>query len=183
MSAYSQKGKLIKVAAKKAVVAQADNLTAELLEKKSYFKLYMLSGKDSMQLQTMPLKLGTGLPTDVKIIPFTAKGTKLYSVSWNEKNTIGDAKTKLENIAETHTQIWDVSNKTMLYDNVQTVDNISEVVWLDPNKTASKTVEKIKRDGFELTITPQGDLILKNKTQQDKMTYDAAQKKFVAVKK
>lgn len=181
VNAYCQKGKKsTKVAsAAKTVLAKSENLTAELLQNKDSYKFYLLSGKDSLVIKFISGKIENKLPADCKITPFTAKGTKLYSISWLEKSTVGDAKTKLENITETHTEIWDVANKAKVYDNVQTVNNITEIVWLDPNKTASKTQEKIRRDGFELTLTPEGDLLLKNKTQQDKFAYDPAQKKFV----
>jgi hypothetical protein len=177
------KAKVTTVAAKKTILAKAETISAELLEKKDNYKFYLLAGKDSILIKNISGKIGTNVPADCKITPFTAKGTKLYSVSWVEKNTVGDAKTKLENITETHTEIWDVPNKAQLYANTKMVDNISEIVWLDPNKTASKTVDKIRRDGFELTLLPDGDINIKNKTQEDRLTFDAAQKKYVSVKK
>lgn len=187
VASYGQKKKPAKgkavaktTAAKKSVLAKADNLSAELLEKKDSYRFYAMSGTDTLSSKSIPKK--NGAPADCKITPFGAKGAKLYAISWVEKYSTGDAKTKLENTTETHTEIWDEGTKTKLYDNTQKVINISEIVWLDANKTASKTVEKIRRDGFELTVTPEGDLLLKNKTQQDRLTYDAAQKKFVAKK-
>lgn len=180
---YSQKSKkpIKATAAKKTVLAKSEHISAELLEKTANYKFYLLAGKDSILIKDITGKIGTNIPTDCKITPFTAKGTKLYSVSWIEKTTVGDAKTKLENILQTHTEIWDIPSKAKILDNVQTVNNISEIVWLDPNKTASKTVDKIRRDGFEFTLAPNGDISLKNKTQEDKLTYDAAQNKFVSL--
>ncbi|HLA54925.1 MAG TPA: hypothetical protein VK623_02395 [Flavobacterium sp.] len=177
------KTKTATTTAKKTTLAKAETLSAELLEKKDNYKFYLLAGKDSILIKNISGKIGTNVPTECKITPFTTKGAKLYSVSWIERNTVGDAKSKLENITETHTEIWDVPNKAQLYANTQMVDNISEIVWLDPNKTASKTVEKIRRDGFELTLLPDGDINIKNKTMEDKLTYDAAQKKYVSAKK
>jgi hypothetical protein len=183
-SGYSQKNKPVAKApaAKKTVLAKSENITLELSEKKDSYRFYMLNGKDSVMIKFIQGRIGTNVPMDGKITPFTTKGTKLYSVTWIEKSTIGDAKTKLENITETHTEIWNIATKTKLFENVQKVNNITEIVWLDPNKTASKTQEKIRRDGFELTLTPEGDIILKNKTQQDKMAYDASQKKYISKK-
>jgi hypothetical protein len=183
-SGYSQKKKPVAKApaAKKTVLAKSENITLELSEKKDSYRFYMLNGKDSVMIKFIQGRIGTNVPMDGKITPFTTKGTKLYSVTWTEKSTIGDAKTKLENITETHTEIWNIATKTKLFENVQKVNNITEIVWLDPNKTASKTQEKIKRDGFELALTPEGDIMLKNKTQQDKMTYDAGLKKFISKK-
>lgn len=168
-----------------AALAKADNITAELTENKVGYKFYLLiSGKgkaDTLMVKTSPVKNGT-YPIDCKIKPFTAKGAKLYLVNWNEKTVVGDAKSKLENITYTHSEIWDIANKARVFENTQTVNNITEIVWLDPNKTASKTVDKIRRDGFEFTLTPDGDVVLKNKTQQEKLSFDAAQKKYIAAK-
>jgi hypothetical protein len=186
LSAYSQKSKSsktgAKTAAKKTVLAKNAAFATELQEKNNGYKLYVLSGKDSLQLKTMSTAKPENLPADAKLTPFAAKGAKLLSVSWNEKYTTGDPKSKVEAITETHTQIWDVAAKTKLFENVQKVNNITEIVFLDPNNTASKTVDKIRREGFELSLTPEGDIILKNKTQQDKLGYDAAQKKFLPKK-
>jgi len=184
LTAYSQKKKTTAKAPaiNKTILAKTGNISVELIEKKDTYKFYMMSGKDSLLIKFIQGRIGTNVPMDCKITPFTAKGAKLYSLTWTEKSTVGDAKTKLENITETHTEIWDVTAKTKLYENIQKVINITEIVWLDPNKTASKTQEKIRRDGFELTLTPEGDILLKNKTQQDKLTYDTAQKKFVSKK-
>lgn len=181
--AFAQKGKKTSAQpnAKKKVLAKSENITAELLEKKDNYKFYLLVGKDSLTIKSPSGK--ANVPVDCKIVPFTAKGTKLYSISWIEKSVVGDAKTKIENITYTHTQIWDIAGKAKIMDNVQMVNNITEIVWLDPNNTASKTVDKIRRDGFEFILTKDGDVILKNKTQEDRFSYDAAQKKFVGKKK
>jgi hypothetical protein len=69
-----------------------------------------------------------------------------------------------------------------VFENVQTVNNVSEIVWLDPNKTASKTVEKIKRDGMECAVSGECEVTLKNKTSQQVLVYDKAAGKFVPKK-
>ena len=183
---YSQKKKAVDPASTQiATLAKADNITAQLIENKAGYKFYLLvnsTGKpDTLFLKKSPVKNGT-YPTDCKIKQFTVKGTKLYLVNWNEKTVVGNAKTRLENITYTHSEIWDISKKIRLLENIQTTNNITEIVWLDPNSTASKTVEKVRREGFEFTLTPDGDIMLKNKTQQDKLTYDAAEKKYIAMK-
>lgn len=165
---------------KKTMLAKSDNLSAELLEKKDAHLFFALAGKDTLFSKSVPKKDGT--PADVKITGFTSGGTKLYFISWHQKKKIGDAKTKLEDITETRTEVWDVAAKKMVFENTYTVNNITEIVWLDANKTASKTEEKIRRGGMECTLSAQGDIILKNKSQESKLAFDAKQQKFVAKK-
>ncbi|HEY0090842.1 MAG TPA: hypothetical protein VGB43_00020 [Flavobacterium sp.] len=187
ISGYSQKSKKpAKNAGKVTVLAKAENLTAALIDHKGSHAFYLLNSKagktDSLLIKAIVNKSASDLPAEGKIMPFSAKGNKLYLVTWKEKSTTGDAKSRLEITTETHSQIWDLDLKASVFSNVQKVINISEIVFLDPNKNASKTVEKVRRDGFELTLEPVGDIILKNKTQQDKLAYDAASRKYVAVK-
>lgn len=184
-SVYGQKAKKTapksKVAtAKKTALAKSDNLTAELLEKKDAHLFFTLAGKDT--LFSKPVQKKDGTPAEVKIVPFTSGGAKLHLISWQQNKKIGDAKTKLENITESRSEVWDVAAKKMVFENTYTVNNITEVVWLDANKTASKTEEKIRRGGAECTLSAQGDIVLKNKSQESKLTYNAAQQKFVAKK-
>lgn len=113
LSAYCQKNKKpVKApAAKKTVLAKSENITAELSEKKDSYRFYMLAGKDTLLIKYISGRIGANVPADCKITPFTANGTKLHSISWVEKSVVGDAKTKLENITETHTEIWNIPNK------------------------------------------------------------------------
>lgn len=166
--------------AAKGTLAKTDVAAVEWREKGKETHIYYLAGKDTVMLKTNEGKLPEVLP-GCSIKPFTAQGTPLCLVSWQEKTVQGDAKSKLENITTTHYRVIDPAQKTVLHENYYAVANITEIVWLDPNKTASKTVEKVRREGFELSLTPQGDLLLANKTQQDKMGYDAATKKYVAL--
>lgn len=182
-SAQSQKKKTpAKAAAKKNVMAKSGTMAAEWREGKSGNQIYFLNGKDTVALKSVSGKMPEIPATGCKVTPFNAKGTPLCLVSWQEKSTVGDAKSKLENITKTEYRIVDPAQKTVLHENAYTVNNITEIVWLDPNNTASKTIDKVRRDGFELTVDPQGDLVLANKTQQDKMAFDAATKKYAAVK-
>lgn len=164
---------------KKLVLAKVGEVAAEQLEKKNGVLFYALAGKDT--LFSSAIEKGAA-PSDVKITPVSAGSTKLHSISWNQKKKIGDPKAKLENITESHTEIWNAAAKKRVFENTNSVNNITEIVWLDPNKTASKTVEKVRREGMECSVSPQGDVILKNKTSESRLAYDAALQKFVAKK-
>jgi len=182
LSAFGQKKKpAAKPAAtsKKTTLAKAENLSAEIFEKKNGLLFYALTGKDTLFSHPLPKD---GAPTEVKVMAFSSGAAKLHGISWNQKKKVGDPKVKLENITESHTEIWDVTSKKRVFENTNSVNNITEVVWLDPNKTASKTVEKVRREGMECNLMPNGDVVLKNKSQETKYCYDAAGQKF-AVKK
>ena len=188
LPAYSQKSKKPAKAstAKITVLAKTGNLTAALTDQKGSAAFYLLSAKngktDSLLVKAIFNKAVENLPSECKITLFTTKGQKLHLLSWNEKSTTGDVKSKQEITTETHSQVWDVAAKKMVYANVNKVINITEIVFLDPGKNASKTVEKVRRDGFEFGLTTEGDITLKNKTQQEKLSYDAAEKKYVGFK-
>lgn len=122
------------------------------------------------------------MPSDCKITPFNSKGVKFYAVSWTEK-AITETKLKTEEATTTFTEICDFTSKSKVLSNAQTTTKISEIVFLDKNQTVSETREKVRREGFEFSITPDGDVILKNKSQENRLSYNATEKKFVGMKK
>ncbi len=187
LSSNAQKPKAkTKSVSKTQSLAKAEGVQAILIEQTGPAVFYVVSGAgktaDSLLVKTVIDKSAEKLPKEVKLKKLSLKGAPLIYVGWTEKKTLGDAKTKLENIVETHSEIWDPATKSRVFENTQTVNNITEIVWLDANKTASKTVDKIRRDGFEFTLNPDGGISLKNKTQQESLSYDADQKKYIAAK-
>ena len=175
---YSQKKKkgAKKTAATPTALAKIDNLTAELIRNNFYIFVNNKPKKDTLVVKSFE---GKKSPADVKIVPFASKGTPLYAISWTEV-TVTETKLKTETATVIMTQIWDVVSKTKVLDNSQTTTNIKEIVFLS-NTQASETREKVRREGFEFTLLPEGDVLLKNKTQENKMTYDATLKKFVNI--
>lgn len=159
------------------VVAKADNLTAEII--KNNFYLFANNGKSK---DTLSKKTFQNLPTETKILGFKSKGNKLYFLTWNEKTIIQTA-TKTEDKTFTNSEIFDVSSRTKVFTNIQIATKIKEQVFLDRLKNASETQERLRNEGFVVTLLPDGDLSLKTKTQENKMTYDAAQKKYIDLKK
>jgi hypothetical protein len=180
VSANAQKKKTAAKPAIKAssVLAKADNLTAEIVKNK--FCVFVTNGKVKDSLFSRPFDPAKTLPMDAKIMPFKAKGTQLYAVIWTQKN-VSESKLKNEEAVTTFTEIWDAAAKKQIIANSQITTKVSEIVFLDKNKTVSETQQKMRREGFELTITPEGDIVLKNKTQENKMSYDVAKQQFVNV--
>ncbi|MFI0491807.1 hypothetical protein [Flavobacterium sp.] len=174
---YSQKKK-IKEKQSSSVLAKSDNITAEVIKN----NFYLFIANKGAEKETILLKSieGNKLPTECKIIPFTTKGVKLYSVSWTE-NKVTETKLKTEDMTTTYTEICDVTTKTKLLSNAQTINKIKEIHFLDANKNASETIQRVRNEGLILSLTKDGDVILKGKTQENKLTYNPTEAKFVNV--
>jgi len=175
---YSQKKKPV---AKKGpvaaniVVAKIDNVSAEVAKDNFYLFFTVKTRKDTIRIKNVDPKK---LPANGKIIPFTAKGTPLYAVSWTE-TSVTETKLKKEEAVTTFTDVYDIHSKARILENAQTTTSISEIVYLDAKQTVSETQQKLRKEGFEFSLAPTGDIVLKNKAQENKLTYDAAEKKFV----
>lgn len=187
---FAQKKKTTaKATTSKTVLTKTGNLTAELLKGKDAYRLYILNGigkkADTISLERFAFDPKSTakvvLPEGLTITPFTAKGAKLHNITWVEK-TLTEVTDKKEDATRTVSQVWDLTSKAQLYANTQTATKITEILWLDKGKNASQTSEKMRNEGFVMTISPDGDLILKNRTQENRMSYDAATGKYVAVK-
>ena len=193
-SAFAQKSKKTakgnNAKVSKIVIGKSTNMTAELLKGKDAYRLYLLNGvgkkADTVSLERYAYdpkasEQVKNLPANCIITPFTAKGVKLYNITWTEK-ALTEIPDKKEDATKTVTQIWNLDTKTQLHANTQTSTKITEILYLDKGKNASQTSEKMRNEGFNLAVSPEGDLILKNRTQENKLAYDAAENKYVAVK-
>lgn len=179
-TSFSQKNKTSKKSNSSSILAKADNLTLELI-KNNY---YLFLNNKGAKKDTLFTKNGEGnkKPFDCKIVSFSAKGTSLYCITWLE-NAITETKEKTEDKTQIHNEIWDINSKTGVLENIQTATKIKEIVYLDKLKNASETREKMRNEGFVFALTKDGDVVLKNKTQELKMSYDSASKKYLDVKK
>jgi hypothetical protein len=169
-ASFSQKKKTAKPAASSSL-AKLNNLSVELIKNNLYLFIDNKGAKkDTILLKTYEAK---GNPTDCKITPFTAKGTALHLISWTQ-NKLTETKDKTENRTEIYSEICNTLTKTKPLSNLQATTKIKEIQYLDKLKTASQTVEKIGNEGFAFTLTKEGDVQLKNKTQEVKMIYNPA---------
>jgi len=180
LNSYSQKKKATsKKATPTAGLAKADNLVAEV--KAGNFQLTINENgkpKDAMIIKPADAKFA---PTNCKLTPFTASGVKLYLLSWTE-NTLTKTDLKSEDITTVYSVIYDISNKKQVFSNTQMTNHITEKVYLN-HTAASETQEKIRREGFELTLNPDGSVKQKGKTQEINLVYDAAKMEYVNKKK
>ncbi len=166
---FSQKKNATKPATS-ATLAKVGNLSVDLIKNNLYLFVNNKTKKDTMLLKTIA---GSSMPTDVKITPFTAKGTVLHLISWFE-TTVTETKEKTENKIQIYSEIWNTATKTKPLANVQGITNIKEIQWLDKLKNASQTVEKKRNEGYEFLMTKDGDVKLKNKQGETNMVYNVS---------
>ncbi|WP_284653014.1 hypothetical protein [Flavobacterium terrisoli] len=178
VNAYSQKKKS---AAKKSTTtaasgfAKVDNLVAEV--KKGNFQVTINENgkeKDAMIIKAADAKFA---PTNCKLSSFTAAGTKLYLLTWTETNQIKTNK-KTEDITTVYSVIYEIAAKKQVFSNTQMTNHITEIVSLG-GTGATETQEKMRRDGFEFILNPDGSVTQKGKNQQNKLVYDVAKMEYV----
>jgi len=154
--------------------AKVDNLVVEV--KKGNFQLTINENgkeKDALIIKAADSKF---LPIDCKIISFNANGTKLYLLTWTELNKITIGK-KTEDKTFVYNVIYELTSKKQVYSNYQLTNHITEVVSLG-GTAATETQEKIKREGFEFVLNPDGSITQKTKTQQTTYVYDKDKMEF-----
>lgn len=180
-SSFAQKSKTpVKktstTASTKGSFAKVDNLVVEY--KNGNFQI-TIDGKDAIIVKKNDANF---TPTNVKIIPFTASGAKLYLLQWTE---ISQNKTemKTEDITTNFSNIYDIPSKKQAFYNAELSKHVVEKVFLDKLKTASETQERMRREGFAFTLNADGSVTQKNKTQENKWVYDVAKMEYVDAKK
>ncbi|HOZ75801.1 MAG TPA: hypothetical protein PLI38_11145 [Flavobacterium sp.] len=184
---YSQKKKSTKKAGTPAsVLAKMNDLSAQLTPKKDRFEV--LFGKDTLFTRKIdlsgnnkPTTKNNNIPTTCTITPVVVKGTPLYCITWSDNN-INEVTEKKEDRTKVYSEIWNPVTKTQVLANVQTTTKITEILWLDKGKNASQTSEKLRREGFEFSMNKEGDVVLKNKTQENKMVYNPTTNVYEDVK-
>lgn len=180
ISNYGQKKKAATATKTTPVLAKVDNLVAEI--KGGNFQVTINENnkpKDAIVVKTADAKF---TPTDCKLTAFKANGVTLYLLNWTEK-ALNKTDLKTENITTIYSRVYEVATKTEVFSNYQTTNNIVEKVFLDKLKNASETQEKIRREGFEFILNPDGSIVQKNKTQENKWVYDAKAVKYIDAKK
>jgi hypothetical protein len=91
-------------------------------------------------------------------------------------------KLKTEDAIIIFSEIVNFETKSKVLSNTQTTVNITEMHYLDSKQTVSETVQKVRREGSELVLNPDGDVSLKNKTRENKLTFNVDKNLFLAKK-
>ena len=115
-------------------------------------------------------------PKDCKLNSFMANGVKLYLLSWTELNTIKTG-LKTEERTTIYSVIYEIVSKKQVYSNYQLTNHITEIVSLG-GTAATETQEKMRREGFEFVLNPDGSVTQKSKTQQTTFVYDKDKMEF-----
>ena len=169
-STFGQKKKASKFADSSALV-KLNNLSVALIQNNLYLFIENKGAKkDTILLRKYDAK---GNPTECKITAFKTKGTPLHLISWSEKSAT-ETKEKTENKTMQYNEIWNIKAKTRAFSNLQFTTKIKEIQYLDKSKNASQTVDKIRNEGLAFTLTKEGDVYLKNKTQENTLSYNAS---------
>lgn len=182
---FSQKNKTVTkkpeaTATAKGVLAKADNLVAEV--KNGTFQLTINENgkpKDAITIKNVDAKFA---PTNTKLTAFKANGAALYLLTYTENNIL-KTDLKTEDIIIVTSIIYEIPTKKQVFSNTQMTNHIVEKVFLDKLKNASETQERMRREGFEFTLNPDGSITQKNKTQENKWVYDVAKMEYVNAKK
>lgn len=180
-ASFAQKKK--KPAAAKPVVAacisKIDNLTAEI--KSGNFQITIAEkGKAPDAIIVKKSDTG-GPPTNCKLVSFSASASRLYLLQWTELVQIKTGN-KTENRSTIYSVIYEIASKKQIFSNTQVTNNITEIVSLG-GTAATETQERVRREGFELILNPDGTLTQKNKTQENKWVYDPVKMEFMDAKK
>jgi len=179
-NSIAQKKKSSVKSALLTVFTKVDNLVAEV--KNSTFQITINENgipKDFIEVMRVESKF---TPTDCKLTSFKASGTQLYLLTWTESTkTKTDLKT--EDASTVYSNIYEIISKKLILSNKQITSHIVEKVFLDKLKNASETQERKHTEGLEFKLNPDGSIIQKNKTQENKLVYDVAKMQFVISKK
>lgn len=163
-------------------LATFENLKAEIITEGGKQKLAILidnaGKKETIILKEIKTNEKAQQPTNFKIKSFTIGNVKLYHFSYTE-NILTETKLKKENALITSNEIWELATtKIKILGNIQTVSQIKEIEFLDKNKTASQTVDKTRREGFEFTLTKDFEVHLSTKTQTNKYKFNEVTRRY-----
>jgi len=162
-----------------SVLPKLDNLQVEV--KGGKFQVVISEkGKANDALVVKEVTNGFA-PNECKLGSFMANGVKLYLLNWTELSQTKSAK-KTEDKTTIYSVIYEITSKKQVYSNYQLTNYITEIVSLG-GTTATETKEKMRREGFEFTLNPDGSVTQKNKTQQSTFVYDKEKMEFISKKK
>lgn len=179
LTSFAQKKKAAN-AKTPAGFAKIDNLVVEIKNKTFQISI----NEKGKTIEALPIKEvdASFMPLNSKLISFTANGTKLYLLSWEEKSNTKTS-TKMEDINTLNSKVFDIADKKELFTNSKITTKITEQVFLDKNKTASETQEKMRNEGFDFVLNPDGSITQKSKKMETKWVYDALKKEYLDSKK
>ncbi|MFZ4106727.1 hypothetical protein [Flavobacterium sp.] len=179
-SSFAQKKKPISKSTSLSVFAKVDNLVAEI--KNGIFQIRINENgtpKDVIEVKKIE---SIFTPTNLKFISFNASGILLYLLTWTESSQT-KTNLKIEDTSVIYSNIYEIGSKKLVFSNKKVLSHIVEKVFLDKLKNASETQERKHSEGFEFKLNPDGSIIQKTKTQENKLVYDVAKMQYLISKK
>ena len=157
-----------------SVFPKIDNLQVEI--KRGNFQVTISEKGKTNDMLIVKAVEASFTPTNCKLSSFMANGVKLYLLSWTELNTIKTG-LKTEERTTIYSVIYEIVSKKQVYSNYQLTNHITEIVSLG-GTAATETQEKMRREGFEFVLNPDGSVTQKSKTQQTTFVYDKDKMEF-----
>ena len=157
-----------------AAFPKLDNLQVEV--KKGNFQVTISEKGKAIDAMIVKAADASFAPTNCKLSSFMATGVKLYLLTWTEMNTIKTG-AKTEERTTIYNVIYEIASKKQVYSNYQLTNHITEIVSLG-GTAATETQERLKREGFEFILNPDGSITQKTKTQQNNMVYNKDKMEF-----
>jgi len=172
--AQKKKGGAKKPVAAASALPKLDNLQVEV--KNGNFQVAISEKGKTNDALVVKAVDAAFKPNNCKLSSFMASGVKLYLLTWTEVSTTVSAN-KTEDKTTVYSVIYEVVSKKQVYSNYQLTNHITEKVSLG-GTAASETQEKIRREGFEFVLNPDGSITQKGKNQQTTFVYDKDKMEF-----
>ena len=182
LNTFGQRKKIVKKPISGVVITKLDKVAAEFFKNTLYVIIPSIT--DATQKDTIILKpdVQKNAILNPTISLIKTKTNQFYAVSWTENN-LTTTKLKTEDATTIFTEICDFSTKLRVLSNFQKTTKIKEIRFFDANQTVSETIDKVRKEGNEIKILPDGDVILINKKGETKLTFSPAEKIYVIKKK
>ncbi|WP_264521105.1 hypothetical protein [Flavobacterium sp. N1994] len=175
LNGFSQKKKGSSKKAKATVtLPKVDNLQVEV--KSGNFQVSIIEKGKTNDALVVKAVDASFTPKDCKLSSFMANGVKLYLLTWTENNLLSTPN-KTEDKTTIYNIIYELTSKKQVYSNYQLTNHITEKVSLG-GTAASETQEKVRREGFEFVLNPDGTVTQKGKNQQISFAYDKDKMEF-----
>ncbi|MEO0059218.1 MAG: hypothetical protein RLZZ312_865 [Bacteroidota bacterium] len=170
---YGQKKKPVKIPQVEIAksIAKNGNLTADLIA--SNFVLTIDNKTTSKDTIVLCKATNGKMPLDVKIQPFSTKGTSLYLITWTDKSKT-ESKLLKEDITINNAVIVNLLTKSKIHVNKQLSSEITMIQYLDVKKTVSETIQKKHSEGYSFLLLNDGDFIKKTKSKEIRYSYNKA---------
>lgn len=169
-----KKGAAKKPATSASALPKLDNLQVEI--KGGNFQVAIAEKGKPADAMVVKAADASFKANNCQLKSFMASGVKLYLLTWTELSKVSTGK-KTEDKTTVYSVIYEIASKKQVYSNYQLTNHITETVSLG-GTAATETQEKIRREGFEFVLNPDGTVTQKGKNQQMTFAYNKDKMEF-----